>query len=288
MRLTPSYGPDPVISLDGPLDAVAAPAIRQRRRLVDLLASLDEAAWSHPSRCEGWTNRDVVVHLDSTNAFWTHSITEGRRGRPTRFLTTFDPVASPAELVAATEVRSGAETVERFAASTDALLTLVEQLDTADWTATAEAPAGHVSVATVVHHALWDGWVHERDIALPLGFDPAVEDDEVLAALRFVAGLGPAFRIGRGVGRTGRIVIDTTSPESATTVEIGDRVVVRRGSDTAGTDDTDDSDVLRLSGDAVDLLEALSTRSRLDPPVASEHTWMVSGLHETFDLAPLG
>ena len=39
---------------------------------------------------------------------------------------------------------------------------------------------------------------------------------------------------------------------------------------------------------SVDLLEALSTRSRLDPPVASEHTWMVSGLHETFDQAPLG
>ncbi len=284
MRLTPSYGPDPVIALDGPLDAVAAPAIRQRRRLVALLASLDEAAWSHPSRCEGWTNRDVVVHLDSTNAFWAHSITEGLHGRPTRLLTTFDPVASPAELVAATEVRSGAETVGRFAASTDALLALVEQLDTADWTATAESPAGHVSVATVVHHALWDGWVHERDIALPLGLDPAVEDDEVLAALRFAAGLGPAFGIGRGVGRTGRIVIDTTSPESATIVEIGDRVVVRQGSDTAGTDDTE---VLRLSGDAVDLLEALSTRSRLDPPAASEHTWMVSGLHETFDLAPL-
>ena len=177
----PSYGPDPVIALDGR---------RRRRRAgdppaptpVDLLASLDEAAWSHPSRCEGWTNRDVVVHLDSTNAFWTHSITEGRRGRPTRFLTTFDPVVSPAELVAATEERSGAETVERFAASTDALLALVEQLDSADWTATAESPAGHVSVATVVHHALWDAWVHERDIALPLG-RPAVEDDEVLAAL---------------------------------------------------------------------------------------------------------
>jgi hypothetical protein len=189
-------------------------------------------------------------------------------------------VASPAELVAATEVRSGAETVERFA-STDALLTLVEQLDTADWTATAEAPAGHVSVVTVVHHASGPGPERHR---LP-PFDPP-SSDEVLAALRFVAGLGPAFRIGRGVGRTGRIVIDTTSPESATTVEIGDRVVVRRGSDTAGTDDTDDSDVLRLSVDALDLLEALSTRSRLDPPVASEHTWMVSGLTDVRSGAP--
>ena len=37
------------------------------------LAVLDDEQWSHPSRCEGWSSRDVIVHLDSTNAFWAFS-----------------------------------------------------------------------------------------------------------------------------------------------------------------------------------------------------------------------
>ena len=95
MQLTPVYGADPLIVLDGPPDAILGPVVRQRRRLVDALGRLDDEQWGRPTRCEGWDARDVIVHLDSTNSFWSFSIGAGVAGSPTRFLATFDPVASP-------------------------------------------------------------------------------------------------------------------------------------------------------------------------------------------------
>lgn len=282
MQLTPCYGPDPVIALDGPPAAIAAPAIRQRRRLLEVVAGFDDATWSHPSRCDGWTNRDVIVHLDATNAFWTYSIGEGRRGEPTRFLATFDPVASPAALVAGVGAVGPAQVLDRFAASTESLIELITSLDQHEWTLPAEAPPGHVTIAALLHHALWDSWVHERDIVVPLGLDAAVEADEVLAALRYAAALGPAFAISRGCTSAGRIVLHTTSPDATITVDLDDRVGVVDGERGSGPD------ALTLHGDAVALLEAFSTRAPFDHTVSPDHLWMLGGLHETFDLPRLG
>src|SRR6187402_199779 len=124
MQLTPRYGSDPIITLDGSPSAIAAPAVRQRRRLAATLASFTDEQWAHPSRCEGWSSRDVIVHLDSTNAFWAFSAAEGLRGEPTRFLTTFDPVTSPAQLVVDTADVPVSKVLARFTASTDALVGL--------------------------------------------------------------------------------------------------------------------------------------------------------------------
>ncbi len=77
MQLNPRYGPDPVIVFDGSPSAIAEPTIRQRRRLAGALASFGSDEWAHPSRCDGWTCREVIVHLDSTNAFWSYSISVG-------------------------------------------------------------------------------------------------------------------------------------------------------------------------------------------------------------------
>lgn len=100
VQINPRYGDDPVVVIAGDPAAVGRPAVRQRRRFAEELARLTDDQWAHPSRCEGWSAKDVVVHLDSTNAFWAFSLSAGRTGEPTRFLATFDPVASPAELVA--------------------------------------------------------------------------------------------------------------------------------------------------------------------------------------------
>ena len=229
MQLTPRYGAQPVITLDGPPAAIAGPLIRQRRRLATALASFTDEQWSHPSRCAGWSNRDVIVHLDSTNTFWSMSIAAGVHGEPTRFLATFDPVASPAQLVAGSGDVSTGEVLARFVASTDALVGLCSSLDHAGWSAAAEAPPGHVSVSAVAHHALWDSWVHERDVLVPLGLAPEPEADEVAACLRYVAALGPALALNRGAAGSGVLAIDATGPDVVVVVDIGEQVVVRRG-----------------------------------------------------------
>lgn len=280
MQLTPRYGAQPVITLDGPPAAIAGPLIRQRRRLATALASFTDEQWSHPSRCAGWSNRDVIVHLDSTNTFWSMSIAAGVHGEPTRFLATFDPVASPAQLVAGSGDVSTGEVLARFVASTDALVGLCSSLDHAGWSAAAEAPPGHVSVSAVAHHALWDSWVHERDVLVPLGLAPEPEADEVAACLRYVAALGPALALNRGAAGSGVLAIDATGPDVVVVVDIGEQVVVRAGAAGAPTAE------LRLAGDAVELLEALSVRRPLTQLIPVGSAWMLRGLSDTFDVAP--
>ena len=277
MQLSPRYGSDPVVTLDGSPAAILEPTIRQRRRLADALASFSEEQWAHPSRCAGWSNRDVIIHLDSTNNFWAFSIGAGVRGEPTQFLATFDPVASPAKLVAGSTGVSAGEALDRFVASTDALAAVLTSLSDDDWSARAESPIGHVSISVVAHHALWDAWVHERDILLPLGVEPIEEADEVTASLRYVASLGPALSVDGGTAAHGTLAVAVTRPAVSFVVEISDRVVVRTGSSPAD---------LLLAGDAVDLLEALSARKAMSQSVPAELAWMVGGLAVVFDAAP--
>ena len=262
--------------LDGPPGAVLEPAVRQRRRLVDAAAGFTEDQWAHPSRCAGWTSRDVLVHLDSTNAFWSFAIGQGVAGEPTQFLVTFDPVRSPAELVAGAAALSSAEVLDRFRASTDALCDLLSSLEPADWEALAESPPGHVSVDAVVHHALWDAWIHERDILLPMDVDSDVEADEVEACLRYAAALSPTFALNRGSSERGTLAVEADDPDVAFVVEVGDHVAVRSGG-------ADEDPTVRLTGPAIDLLEALSVRRPLEQPVPAEAAWMLDGLTEVFD-----
>ncbi|MCB1005672.1 MAG: maleylpyruvate isomerase family mycothiol-dependent enzyme [Acidimicrobiales bacterium] len=280
MQLNPRYGDDPVLVLDGAPDAIAAPAIRQRRRLVAALSELSDEQWARPSRCAGWSARDVIVHLDSTNSFWAFSVALGLQGTPSEFLATFDPVASPAELVAGAAGSPPADVLAAFATSTDALVEQWAALREDEWTRTAESPPGHVSVSAVVHHALWDSWVHERDVLLPLGIEPEVEADEVAACLRYAAALAPGLAVTRGEGRRGVLRIEATAPDIVVEVVVDGSVQVRTGA-------PDDAGDLVLRGDAVALTEALSTRVPLGHDLAPEAAWLVSGLAETFEVDPL-
>src|SRR5882757_9046732 len=165
MQLTPRYDGPPVIAIEvGPQD-MAVPVMRQRRRLQDLLATFGEEQWAHQSRCAEWRVQDVVTHLWEVNTFWTYSIQCGLNGEPTRFLATFDPVASPAKSVGRARDRSTAEVFTAFAESNDGLAATLDSLDDDGWNTVAEAPLGHIAIRALACHALWDGWIHERDIA---------------------------------------------------------------------------------------------------------------------------
>ncbi len=275
MQLNPRYGDDPIIELRFPPAEILEPLVRQRGRLADCLSSFTDEQWMTPSRCAGWSNRDVIVHLESTNGFWSHSIAEGVRGAPTRFLATFDPVATPAQMVASSQDEGVDELVDRFVASNRSLAELCASLGPADWEATAEAPPGHVSVSAVAHHALWDSWVHERDVLLPVGIEPDQQADELAACLRYAASLGPALALTVGAETVASIQVHATDPETRFSVTIGEHVVV------APT--TSDSD-LRMTGGAVELIEALSMRTPLPQSVPHELHWLRSGIAQVFDL----
>ena len=273
MKLTPRYGSNPVLHFDGDPSAVGALVVRQSRRFVAALASLTDEQWEHPSRCDGWSSRDVTLHLATAFAFWEMSIRAGLAGQPTAIMAEFDPVATPLQMVADSAL-SPDEVVEMLAASTESLAACIANLTPHDWTLLAEAPPGHVTMSAVLHHALWDAWIHERDVLLPLGLSPVEEPDEVLAALRYVAGLTPALVLTGGGNRTGAFDVLATDPDLGVHVEIGRDVSVTGGA--TGAD-------FVLTGRAVDLLEALSFRRPLDQDIPVEIAWAFAGLSTAFD-----
>lgn len=276
MQLRPRYGTDPLVVLDRPPSAILEPNVRQRRRLLASLAEFGPDEWAHPSRCDGWSNRDVVVHLESAFGFWAISAAQGARGEPTRFLESFDPVASPAAMVDSAAGLSPAEALDRLAASSGALDKVLTSLDDAGWVALAESPLGHVSISAMAHHALWDSWVHERDILFPMAIDAVEEPDEVTACLEYAAALSPAFGVNSDASGRGTLVVDAVRPDVGFAVEIGASVRVR---DNIAGDPAD----LVLRGDAVDLVEALSRRQPLHQDVPDDLRWMVDGLATVFD-----
>jgi uncharacterized protein (TIGR03083 family) len=274
--LTPRYDGEPVLAVEvrapGP-----HPVVQQRARLEALLADLGADEWAHPSRCDAWTVQDVVVHLDSTNRFWAFSIEQGLAGEPTRFLASFDPVASPADLVDSTRGTAPEATLEAFSASNAALRQVVEALDDAGWDTLGEAPPGHLPIRLVADHALWDCWVHERDIALPLGRVPEEDPGEVLTCLRYAAGLGRAFDLSAGRDASGAAHLDLTAPDERIVVEVGtDRVR------THGGDAPEGAAVVSLA--AVPALEMLSRRDA-GQPVPPIVDWLTAGTAVVFDQA---
>lgn len=212
MIISPRYDGPVILSIAGSVDDQLVPVVRQRRRLEAMLAGLAADEWAAPSRCDGWCVQDVVAHLVGVNSFWHGSVAAGLAGAPTRFLASFDPAATPPALVARMSALAPAQVLEQFVSSNDSLLGAFSNLDADGWSTMAESPAGHVPIRLLAQHALWDAWVHERDIALPLGQMPAEEPDEVQSCLRYSAAVSPALAIGLGRSRAGRFAVEATRP----------------------------------------------------------------------------
>jgi hypothetical protein len=171
-----------------------------------------------------------------------------------------------------------ATVLERFVESNEGVAESVAGLDDDGWSTLGEAPPGHVPLRAVALHALWDAWIHERDITLPLGLAPVEEADEIAGCLRYAASLSPALAVAGGSTRQGSILIEVTDPEVRVVVDVGEAVLVHDGDAS--------SDALHLTGSAVEVLEALSYRMPLGQPVADEHQWLFGGLAEVFDREP--
>jgi len=137
----------------------------------------------------------------------------------------------------------------------------------------------HLPIVLVAAHALWDGWVHERDIAIPVGLSCAIEDDEIAPSLVYATALGPALGLTLGRQTPGQFAVETTDPSITYTLDIGERVEVRAGLAAADAADA----APRLTGAAEGLLEAVSLRAPM--PASAPAAWraLVGGLATAFD-----
>ena len=266
MQLSPRYtGPRLLV------DHTTAPAptgavMGQRRRLETMLAALDVAQWTASSRCAGWLVRDVVAHLVTVNEYWAASARAARRGTPLQLLGGFDPAATPDALLAPLASQTPQQLLTRLVASHDALETALTFDDPATWDLPTETPIGHLALRSMAAHALWDSWIHERDIAQPLGIAVPDEPTELLTALCYVAGLAAALVVLLDLAPSTALALETTEPSLALIVDI-EHV---DGLGTVTLRDVPAGERPCLRGTATRLLDALSLRAPLpdDAPSA--------------------
>lgn len=274
--VSPRYEGPPIISIAGTPADQLAPVVRQRRRFAAMIVELSNDDWRLASRCDGWAVQDVVAHLVGVNAFWRASVLAGLAGEPTQVLAGFDPKKTPALMVAQMRELTPDEVRDQFLASNEAFLDVIAELDDDGWAMLAEAPPGHLPIRLVAHHALWDCWIHERDIALPLGLNPPTEPDEVRSCLRYVSALSSAFAISSGLTIAGEFGLHSNDPTVSCVLEVGETVAVR--------DDVAPRAAPCLRGDAVALVEALSIRTPLPEAVPAEWRQLIEGLAIAFSV----
>jgi uncharacterized protein (TIGR03083 family) len=147
-------------------DAVAA----ERRRIADLLDSLDEESLATPSLCTGWDVKTVAAHLVSVfaDSFWTFQLAAIRYGGFTRAI----------------------DELARRRARTPA----------ADIARTLHQRADHRLNPPVTGplSGLTDVLVHGGDIQIPLGLPFRPDDEKVGWALDFLSGPRPLGFVPRG------------------------------------------------------------------------------------------
>ncbi len=274
MILAPRYEGPTILLIDGLPGGLLQPFTRQRRRMLAMLEAMSDQQWTVESRCAGWTARQVAAHLVTVNTFWRASIVAGLAGTPTRMLAGFDPAASPPVLVDRMNALSYREVLDQFRASTDMLLNVVGELTDEGWSTQAEAPAGLIAIRALVQHALWDSWIHERDVAIPLGIATAVEPDEVRACLQFAAAISPALGIGLGLQPSCTLAVEATDPDIRFVLHVDNTVSVF---------DRADPELPCLRGDAVQLVEALTLRAPMPSTTPAEWTQLLAGLATAFD-----
>ncbi|HLM62825.1 MAG TPA: maleylpyruvate isomerase family mycothiol-dependent enzyme [Acidimicrobiales bacterium] len=155
---------------DDTSETTAAALAEQQEALTDLLVALDAADWAHPSRCEGWSVADVVLHLAQTDEMALASV-EGRFAEEVDGLTAglgqAADVDEGADLMVARE-RGGppAAILERWRSGAAALR---RALDAVDPHTRVTWVAGELSARTLATTRLAETWIHGDDIALPLG-----------------------------------------------------------------------------------------------------------------------
>jgi uncharacterized protein (TIGR03083 family) len=159
--------------------------------MLDVGRGLSEAQWEAPSLCPGWRTKDALIHVTAIEigfADWGED-----RSKP--------PFPAINAKVAEFDQRPGAEIIEEFARITrrrlDQLATMGDdELDAATWTA--EGPGTYRRYMEI---RVFDHWVHEQDVRVPLG-RPGPLDDDGLAARRSLdeAHLVLGYLVGKRAG----------------------------------------------------------------------------------------
>ena len=157
-----------------PRDQIEKGFVEEQSAFSALVRSLDDGQLDQPTRCEGWTVRDVAAHVTGTLS----DIVGGR----------FDGLGTPEVTQRQVDERAG-QSARALADELDEVNAGAQQLlaafDDDAWEA--EAPAGVARTVGWGVESLWyDAFVHGDDIRAALG-QPSVPTDAMRAAVSHIA-----------------------------------------------------------------------------------------------------
>ena len=167
---TDSHAESGVMDMDDGVTLLEA----QHAELDELLDGLDEDGWAAPSRCEGWSVSDVVLHLAQTDEMALASA----QGRLAGYLAdaaegmtgAVDVDDAAAQMVANERGRPGVEVGARWRTGAERLRGVLAAGDPhtrVDWV------AGQLSLRTLATTRLAECWIHTGDVADALGLPPS-------------------------------------------------------------------------------------------------------------------
>ena len=152
-----------------PIEALA----EQQRELIELVEERSGAELLAPSRCDGWTVADVLLHLAQTNEMAVASI-DGRLGEYVDEVAASIPAAGDIDAWAGAlvEVERGdpAASRGRYLASAAAQ---VDAFASVDPPARVLWVAGDMAARTPATTRLTETWIHTVDVAVAFGPPPA-------------------------------------------------------------------------------------------------------------------
>lgn len=199
-------------------------------------------------------------HLVSADGFWVFTLQSRGQAEPTTLLRGFDPTTSPDTVIAPKRDQPAGQALAALAESSEQLTLAFAAIGDDEWGLVSESPLGHVPLRAIAAHSLWDSWLHERDVLLPLGHASAIERDELTAAAAFTLFLGGAQ--GGLLDDADAVADGPTAPIEATVAfdDLPDRPLhVRIDRDVVVGPATPDADAV-AGGSAVDFVEAVSGR----------------------------
>lgn len=188
----------------------------QQRELDDLLAGRPESDWRLPSRCEGWTVADVMIHLAQSSEFAMASA-QGSFGEAIGgMMAGLGTPTSMDDAVEAMVAHDRDEPVakirqrwEAAAAGQVAALRARGPRDRVEWV------MGEFSARTLAVTRLAETWIHTGDVAWAFGITPE-PTDRLRPIVRLAWRTLPhAFRI-NGIEMTGPVAFHLTGPDGDT------------------------------------------------------------------------
>lgn len=138
------------------------------QRVIQTWRAFTPDQWAHPSRNADWTVHQTVRHVADTHELGAGAANGDTEGNE---IVGFDPNSTPDAWLDDSAGESPAATIDRFAAATTRLRSGVSNRLAADDQTQSRTVYGTAHWTTNVVHILWDSWLHERDILLPLGLD---------------------------------------------------------------------------------------------------------------------